>query len=197
MLGGTSTLKILRNMDYFRLNGGWHGTRRWDGGGVLSNQSIHHIDELAYVFGIPAQVRCNVWTQTHDIECEDLGVAVWKYENGAVVTFMATTSYPHETWYNSLELFGTEGAYLAASGGPFKEPESKWFLNKTWTTTPPEEGKSEWLNNVDNLCAAIRTGAPLVCDGRDGRRTQAILDAMYRSAYDRDGGWTDVRPELA
>ena len=40
------------------------------------------------------------------------------------------------------------------------------------------------------------SGAPLVASGRDGRRTQAILDAMYRSAYDEDGGWVTVAPEL-
>ena len=33
--------------------------------------------------------------------------------------------------------------------------------------------------------------------GRDGRRTQSILDAMYRSAYEADGGWVPVEPELA
>jgi len=40
-----------------------------------------------------------------------------------------------------------------------------------------------------------RTGVDLVASGRDGRRTQAILDAMYRSAYG-DGNWVDVHPEL-
>ena len=49
----------------------------------------------------------------------------------------------------------------------------------------------QYLTAVDNLAAALRTDATLVCDGRDARRTQAILDAMYRSAC---GGrdWIDV-----
>lgn len=57
LLNGTNALKICRTMDYFRSNGGWRGTRRWDGGGVFSNQSIHHIDMLVFALGVPDQVR--------------------------------------------------------------------------------------------------------------------------------------------
>jgi len=196
LLSGTCALKLLRKMEYYRANGGWRGTRRWDGGGVLSNQSIHHIDEIAFTVGIPSKVRCSTWTQTHDIEAEDLASAVWLYDSGLVVTFFATSSFPHPTWYLHYELSGTQGAYSLASGGPFQEPRIQWYLEEAWGHTPPEIVKSEWLSAVDNFAAAIRTGAELTCSGRDGRRTQAILDAMYRSAYDADGGWVDVQPEL-
>jgi hypothetical protein len=49
---------------------------------------------------------------------------------------------------------------------------------------------------MDNFAAALREGADLASSGRDGRRTQAILDAMYRSAYEAGGDWVDVEPEL-
>lgn len=192
LLSGSFELKILRDMDYFKANGGWRGTRRWDGGGVLSNQSIHHIDEIAYAIGIPEKVRCTIWTQDHDIEAEDLGTAVWLYADGLVVTFSGTTCYPHKTWFDRLELTGTSGAYFRAEGGPFEKPVEKWFLNDVWKDQAPEIVQPEWLNAADNMAAAIRTGAPLACSGSCGRRTQSILDAMYRSAYECDGGWTDV-----
>ena len=196
VLGGQVALKVLRTMDYFAKNGGWRGTKRFDGGGVLSNQTIHHIDEAAFALGIPEKVRCNVWTQDHDIEAEDLGCAVWQYADGAIVNLYATTSYPHSTWYSRLELHGTEGAVSLAGGGPLDERQDRWFIDGAWSDTPPEAVESEWLNAADNMAAAIRAGAPLVCDGRDGRRTQSILDAMYRSAYN-GGDWADVMPELA
>lgn len=196
MLSGNCTLKLLRTMDYFNANGGWRGTRRLDGGGVLSNQSIHHIDELAFAVGIPAKVRCNIWTQNHEIEAEDLGVATWLYEDGLVVTLFATSSYPQPTWYLNLELQGTKGAYSKVSDGPFEQPQSRWFLDGAWNDSGPETVESEWMNMADNMAAAIRTGAELVCDGRDGRRTQSILEAMYRSAYEANGDWVEVCPEL-
>lgn len=195
-LSATFSLKIQRTMDYFRENGGWRGTRRWDGGGVLSNQAIHHIDEILFVLGIPEQVRCDIWTQDHDIEAEDLGTAVWRYANGMVVTFTATTSFPHSTWYSHLEIHGTAGAYYEVGGGPFGKPETKWFQGGKWTETAPRAVPCEWLNAADNMAAALRQGAPLVCDGRGGRRTQSVLDAMYRSAYAAAGGWVGVAADL-
>lgn len=195
LLGGEVVLKVLRTMEYFNSNGGWRGTRRWDGGGVLSNQSIHHIDQMAFALGVPKRVKCEVRTLNHEIEAEDLGCAVWEYENGALVNVLCTTNYPHPTWYFRLELFGTDGAVALGGGGPLDKPMERWYVDGAWSDKAPETVKSPWLNAADNFADAIRTGAPLVCSGRDGRRTQSILDAMYRSAYgSRD--WVDVKPEL-
>ncbi len=196
LLSGDATLKILRKMDYFQSNGGWRGTRELDGGGVLSNQNIHHLDELAFSLGVPAKVRCNLWTQTHDIEAEDLGVATWLYDSGLVIQLSATSCYPHATWYFRFELHGDAGAFVRAAGGPYEKPMERWFLDSAWGDRAPETVESEWLNVVDNFAAALREGAPLVCDGRDGRRSQAILHAMYQSACEADGGWVEVKPEL-
>ncbi|MFO7957909.1 MAG: TIM barrel protein [Candidatus Brocadiia bacterium] len=195
-LSGHSTLKVLRKQSYYEANGGWRGTRRWDGGGAFSNQNIHHLDQIAFTAGIPHRVRASIWTQDHDIEAEDLGSAVLQYAEGAVVTLYATTCYPQPTWYHRLELHGTEGALSMAGGGPLDESRCRWFAGGEWAEEPPRRVESEWLNAADNFAAAIRTGVPLVCSGRDGRRTQAILHAIYKSAY---GGqaWVEVEPELS
>jgi predicted dehydrogenase len=195
MLGGTLTLNILRTMKYFRENGGWRGTRELDGGGVLSNQCIHEIDTVAFCLGVPKRVKCDIWTQAHEIEAEDLGCATWLYEDGAVIHHYATSSYPFPTWYSRREHHGTEGAYVAERGGP-SDRKAVYFKGNEWTDEPPERVEPEWLSAADNFAAALRTGAKLVCDGRDGRRTQSILEAMYTSAYDRSGDWVDVEPEV-
>ncbi len=185
-------LKIYRGPDYFASNDGWRGTWRWDGGGVLSNQAIHLIDFLAFTCGLPEKVRCNIWTQTHDIEAEDHGSAQWLYAGGLVVTFTATTSYPHKTWYTHLEIEGARGAYSHHAGGPFDKPMVRWFYDNVWTDRPPIAATSPWVNGTDNFAAALRQGADLLADGRDGRATQSILDAMYRSAREEDGRWIDL-----
>lgn len=196
LLSGNFSLKIQRTMDYFRSNGGWRGTRRWDGGGVLSNQAIHNLDEIAFTVGIPKQVRCNIWTQNHQIEAEDLGMAMWLYDDGLVINFWGTTSYPKPTWYTHYELEGTQGAYYHASGGPIDGSKSRWLIDGAWRDTAPEPVPCPWVNATDNFAAAVRTGAPLLATGRDGRRSQAILEAMYRSAYEAGGGWVEVDAEL-
>jgi predicted dehydrogenase/sugar phosphate isomerase/epimerase len=197
LLNGTCTFRTLRTMDYFRSCGGWRGTKRFDGGGVFSNQSIHHIDEIAFSLGIPSKVRCYIDTQNHDIEAEDFGSAVWLYDSGLVITFTATSSYPHPTWAVLKEIVGTEGIFFETSGGPFEETMTRWYIKGSWRKDNPEDyTESQWLNSMDNLAAAVRTGAPLLCSGRDGRKTQSILDAMYRSAYRSNNGWVEVKPEL-
>ncbi len=59
---GTLLVRILRDTEYFRANGGWRGTFRLDGGGVMSNQAIHHIDQLVYCLGLPGRVSMRTWT---------------------------------------------------------------------------------------------------------------------------------------
>ena len=195
LLSGEASAKILRTMDYYRENGGWRGTRRWDGGGVLSNQNVHTLDQLAFCFGVPEKVKCAIWTQNHEIEAEDTGTAIWQYANGFVVTLYATTCYPQPTWYSRMEIHGTEGAYSSASGGFLDKRETRWYSKGAWSMEAPYPLDAPWLNPGDNFAAAVRTGEPLLCTGRDGRRSQAILEAMYKSAYG-DGGWVKVEPEM-
>ena len=35
---------------------------------------------------------------------------------------------------------------------------------------------------LENFVAAVNAGATLLCDGREGRRSVALVEAMYRSA---------------
>ena len=191
ILGGTMSVRILRTMEYFQANGGWRGTKRYDGGGIMSNQTIHHIDQLIYFLGLPRRVSMHKWTQTHEIEAEDLGCGVWEYGDGTVVQLFATTSYPVDTWYLNLELHGTEGAFTYIFGGPYATPIERWHVNGHWEDLPPEPDMPRWTNLAQNLAAAIRTGAELICDGRDGRRSRLVLDRMYESAT-KDGAWVQL-----
>ncbi|NLE94936.1 MAG: Gfo/Idh/MocA family oxidoreductase [Dehalococcoidia bacterium] len=194
LLGGKLSLQCYRDAAYFLENGGWRGTKRWDGGGVISNQAVHSIDQAAYTIGIPAKVRCDIWTQTHDIEAEDLAVGTWLYDSGLVVSFFGTTSYTQQTWSPDVALYGSEGAFNLTYGGIWERPDQHWFRDGVWTDKAPKVVEPEYANATDNFSAAIRLGVPITCDGRDGRRTQAIIDAMFRSAYS-GGGWVDVTPE--
>ncbi len=195
LLSGNCSLKILRDKKYFDHNGGWRGTWALDGGGVMSNQAIHHIDEVVYIIGMPAKVRCNAWTMNHDIEAEDTASAVWVYEDGFVLTFQATTCYPHPTWYYNLELTGDKGAYVHTAGGPFETPIIRWYVDDAWSDKAPTPAEFEWVDSADNFAAVVRTGAPMVATGRDGKRSRVALDAMYESAYRNDGGWVKVVAE--
>ena len=191
MLSASVTLKINRTMEYFRENGGWRGTRALDGG-VLSNQTIHHLDELLYLFGMPEAVRCDAWTQTHDIEMEDLGLALWKYADGTIVNICATTSYPQASWYYQMELHGTEGAYIHREGGAEKSPVTLYFKNNAWTEKAPFPRECPYLNSMDSFASALRCGTPLLTTAQEGRNAVRMICAMYESAYEQNGEWVKV-----
>jgi predicted dehydrogenase len=196
VLSATAQLKVLRTDEYFAENGGWRGTKELDGGGAFSNQAIHNIDEIVYCLGVPDEIRCDVWTQNHSIEAEDLGIATWRYGNGSIVNFYATTCFPQKTWYERLEIHGTEAAYARGRGGPMAAEETRWFVGGEWSDEAPVKSERPWKNSMDNMADAIRSGAKLLCSGRDGRATQAVLDAMYSSAAS-GGEWTAVQAEAA
>ena len=184
-------LRINRDMEYFKEQGAWRGTRALDGG-VLCNQSVHHLDELIYCFGMPERVRCNAFRQNHDIEMEDLGIALWEYASGMIVNIYATTSFPQESWYYQMEIHGTDRAYIHREAGPFDKPLSQWLHGKKWTDDAPKTVHCDWLNSMDNFAAALRTQAPLLADAEEGLRTVKIVSAMYESAYESNGDWVEI-----
>lgn len=188
-----SHLKIWRDEAYFTKNGGWHGTWALDGGGTLSNQAVHHIDEIIDLFGMPARVRCVARTQTKPIEAEDIALATWEYANGMLVNFSSTTNWRPSKWFHSLEIAGEHGAFSASSGAPSGNGV-RWWHDEAWSETPPVPADSEdrtWLNSFDNFAAHLRAGQPLACDARCGALSRQVLDACYASAA-AEGGWVAI-----
>ena len=183
-------LNILRTEKYFEANGHWRGTWALDGGGALSNQGIHELDRIITLFGMPQKVRCTTYTQTHDIEVEDLGICEMLYENGMIDRLSSTTSYPASTWYTRIEVFGDKGAYLSTAGGP-EGNHIYWWQAGAWSEQSPYPFKKEWAIAADNFANAIRTGEPLVVTADNGIQSRYLLDKCYQSA-ENDGSWVEV-----
>jgi len=187
-------LNIKRTDAYYKENGGWRGTWALDGGGALSNQGIHEVDRLLSIFGTPEAVRATIATQTFDIEAEDFGLTEWKYGDGKIIRLSSTTSYPVQTWYTRLEVFGDKGAYLLTAGGPEGE-HIYWWHGGRWTEDSPYPTKKEWNQGADNFAYCLRTGEPLIVPPERGRDSRYILDLMYESAKNGEGWITVGNPE--
>lgn len=79
------TARILwnRNQNYYNL-APWRGTRALDGG-TLMNQCIHNIDLLQWMVGSPVKsVKAELDTFLRDIEMEDFGAIIIRFENGVI-----------------------------------------------------------------------------------------------------------------
>ena len=190
-LSASLTLYIDRKQKYYDENGAWRGTWALDGGGSMCNQGVHEVDRLLEVIGMPKRVRAGIKTQTHFIETEDLGWSEWDCGNGMLVRYSSTTSYPVPTWYARIEIHGTAGAYVYTNGGP--EGNHTWWAKDdgVWTESAPHPFTRRWRAGSDNFANSVRTGDYLSISGEVGRKSRAILDAIYKSARG-SCEWVDV-----
>jgi UDP-N-acetyl-2-amino-2-deoxyglucuronate dehydrogenase len=148
----------------------WRGTWALDGGGALMNQGIHTVDLLLWMLGTVVRVSGRVATRVHAIEVEDTASALLEFENGAFATVEATTAaFPG--FPRRLEISGTKGTLVHEDA-----PRPAAVADAT-----PHRRVFE------DFIAAIRRGSTPACDARDGRRSVAVVEAIYRSA--RSGRW--------
>jgi len=72
--------------------GGWWGSWKIAGGGVLTTQLIHELDLLLLVMGRPVSVTASMDTRYTKIESEDYVEAAIQFENGATARCVASVN---------------------------------------------------------------------------------------------------------
>jgi predicted dehydrogenase len=165
------------------------GRRAGDGGGALINQGIHTVDLLLWLLGDVERVYASTRTALHAVEVEDTAVACLEFAAGAVGTLEATTAaYPG--FPRRVELTGSEGTVIVEHDRvvsvhlrtpPEPPPESETNANAS-ASSPVVSDVRGHRRVLEDFVAAIRTGAAPLCDGRDGRRSVELVEAIYRSA---------------
>jgi UDP-N-acetyl-2-amino-2-deoxyglucuronate dehydrogenase len=166
----------------------WRGTWALDGGGALMNQGIHTVDLLLWLLGPVARVRAATSTRLHRIEVEDTAAAILEFESGALGVIEAATSiYPG--YARRVEVTGTEGTMvieddrlvrtdLRSSSGAVTPPA----VATESAASPVVSDASAHQRILEDFIRAIRTGTPLACDAREGRRSVAVVQAIYEAA---------------
>jgi UDP-N-acetyl-2-amino-2-deoxyglucuronate dehydrogenase len=148
----------------------WRGSRTLDGGGALMNQGIHTVDVMLWLFGEVTRVIGRTATRLHRIEVEDTAAALIEFANGAFGTLHATTAaapgFPRR-----LTVTGTKGSIVheeAARPAAVADavPHQRVF---------------------EDFIRAVRTNGTPACDAREGRRSVALVEAIYRSSH--TGNW--------
>jgi UDP-N-acetyl-2-amino-2-deoxyglucuronate dehydrogenase len=171
----------------------WRGVQALDGGGALMNQGIHTVDLLLWWLGDIVRVFARAMTQLHKIEVEDTIVATLEFANGAIGTIEATTAaYPG--YPRRVELTGTNGTVAIehdriVSCDLSEAPDAVRAALSSQTgdanvsaSSPIVSDASGHQRLLEDLLAAIATGRRPLCDAREGRRSVAVVEAIYESA---------------
>ena len=172
---GEVRLKWFRADAYYE---GWHGTWKYDGGGSLINQTVHQIDQLVWYMGQPKTVWGQIGVFTHDIETEDLGMAMIKFENGAVGAILGTTTFP-TSLPPRVEVHGDRGAAIVAG-----HKVEVWEIPDESAEDPYENTGPK--NVVEDMIQVLRNGGTPRVDGAEAKRSLALILAVYESA--KNGG---------
>ena len=171
----------------------WRGRRALDGGAALINQGVHTVDLLLWLLGDVTRVKGLTATTLHAIESEDVALALLEFASGASATFEATTvawpGYPRR-----VEISGTEGTVVVEGDrvtaadlrreAPGLVSTGAEGAVSAQTATVADAAPHRRM--LEDFVRAIETGAAPACDGREGLRSLAVVEAVYRAA--RDGG---------
>lgn len=167
----------------------WRGTHALDGGAALINQGIHTVDLLLWLLGPVAGVQAVTRTAVHQIEGEDVALALVEFESGAVATLEATTcawpGYPRR-----VEISGTEGTVIVEGddvvAADLRTPRPALVGSTDPTTggasSPQLSSALPHQRIIEDFVRAIGDGSTPACDGREGRRSLALVEAVYAAA---------------
>jgi predicted dehydrogenase len=183
-------VKWFRPASYYE-SSRWRGTWSLDGGGALMNQGIHTVDLMLHLLAPVVQVSGSIATRLHRIEAEDTAAATLTFASGAIGTIEATTAaFPGRP--RRLEIVGTTGSLVLEGDRLLDTAPAAAEATPTVesVSSPVVSDVTAHQRIIEDFVDAIRSGRAPVCDGREGRRSVAVVEAIYRSA--REGRAVDL-----
>ncbi|NND07339.1 MAG: Gfo/Idh/MocA family oxidoreductase [Saprospiraceae bacterium] len=188
ILVGNAYIKWYRDDAYYA-NSDWRGTLAGDGGAALINQGIHTIDLLLDIMGGVEEVYAKTRTMTHDIEGEDVALAMLTFDNGALGAIQASTSmwpgYPER-----LEIYGEKGSIILEGGkitawniqGEEKKAEVEHSTVATGSSDPMAISYHLHRTQIKNILEAIDAGKSPEVDGEEALKSIRLLERIYQSS---------------
>jgi UDP-N-acetyl-2-amino-2-deoxyglucuronate dehydrogenase len=182
-------VKWYRPPEYYA-NSRWRGTLALDGGGALMNQGIHTVDLLLWLLGDVRQVQAWTGRLFHKLECEDTASALLEFENGARgVLSVTTAAYPG--YPRRVEITGTSGTVCLEQdriisadlrGAPPRDAGVVPTSDDQRSSSPTVNDFRGHQAVIEDFLQAIRDNRAPNCDGAEGRRSVALVQAIYAAA---------------
>jgi UDP-N-acetyl-2-amino-2-deoxyglucuronate dehydrogenase len=182
-------VKWYRPPEYYG-NSRWRGTFGLDGGGALVNQAVHTVDLMLWLLGEVVRVQACKATGLHAIETEDTAIALLEFANDALGVLQASTAaYPG--YPRRVEITGSEGTVILEHDRvlavDLRNPPEGFHQN-----VAPDENQSassavvsDFRGHqalIEDFLHAIEANTTPICNGLEGRRSLALVEAIYRAA---------------
>ena len=188
---GNAYIKWYREEAYYS-NSNWKGTLKGDGGAALINQGIHTIDLLLDIMPDLESVFGQVRTMVHNIEGEDLGVAILNFKNGAVGTIEGSTSlYPG--YMERLEIFGENGSIILEGGqiihwnikGQKGLDNAVQKASSSGASDPMSVDYRLHMAQIKDMVEAIHEDREPLVNGEIARKSLELILAIYQSSKEK------------
>jgi UDP-N-acetyl-2-amino-2-deoxyglucuronate dehydrogenase len=168
----------------------WRGTLALDGGGALINQGVHTVDLLLFLLGDVTRVQAHTATLLHKIEAEDTALATLEFANGAAGVLHATTAaYPG--YPRRVEISGSEGTVVLEHdriiSADLRNVPSDFAVsaigdrNQSASSAAVTDVRGH-QSVIEDFLRAIHQNTSPACDGAEGRRSIALVEAIYKAA---------------
>jgi len=153
---------------------------------------IHSASPGVALVDIPSD---NPTTALHAIEAEDIAVAILEFASGALGVLQATTAaYPG--YPRRLEVTGSEGTIVLEHdrivAADLRNPPAN--INADTARDQNQSSSSPVVSDVrghqavfEDFIHAVQHDSKPACDGHEGRRSLAVIEAIYRAAEKSDG----------
>jgi len=180
-------LKNYRSQQYYE-SGAWRGTWQLDGGGPFMQQGAHVVDLMVWMMGRAKWVFASVDTALHDIEVEDMGHAIVRYENGAQGVLEASTvvkpGYP-----NRIEIHGEKGSIILTEAGIIdwqlegvQKPKLQTDDHTSGSADPMAIATAGHKKIIKDFIEAIEQDRDPLVSPESARASVELILAVYQSA---------------
>lgn len=168
-----------RDKSYYQKNK-WRGTWAFDGG-VATNQAIHIIDLIYWIFGDVNSVFARSLKTKAYIEAEDTIIISLKLKSGAIANLEFTTASINNNYENSITVLGKNG--LAKIYGKNFENFDFQNLKKKYKNIKDNSDKNLHLTSYKHIISSIlkKKRSPFLANLRDARKSLELLSAIYLS----------------
>ena len=175
-----------RSQDYYD-SAGWRGTWALDGGGALMNQGVHYADLVCWFCGQPEVLSATCGAVSHDIEVEDVALALLRFESGALGVLEATTcAYPG--YKCVLRISGTRGTVVLEDGAMVSASLEDGGPDPTAGDVGALKMPDSHRAQLADIISAISLGHEPSVSGQDGYRALKFVLDVYAAAGWGPGG---------